>query len=76
MSPRPGRGLSYHATPERWTPQEDQGSVLLQTVAKGQEFVLDVAGEPQAPDWLRRIVGTGCGVDLIQTPALRRKIGF
>ncbi len=43
-------GLSYHGNPTRWTRQGD--SVLLQTVAKGQEFVLDCDHYPESEGWL------------------------
>jgi len=42
--------LSYHGKPSRWT---DEGeSVLLQTVGKGQEFVLNCDLYPDVTDWL------------------------
>lgn len=42
--------LTYHGNPSRWSPQGD--SVLLQTVAKGQEFVLDSEHYPESVEWL------------------------
>ncbi len=42
--------LTYHGTPSRWSRQG--GSVVLQTVAKGQEFVLDCAHYPESMEWL------------------------
>lgn len=50
MGPSQQRSLSYHGAPERWQPT-DHG-VLLQTVAKGQEFVMDIGEDPQALDWV------------------------
>jgi hypothetical protein len=45
--------LSYHSEPTRWT---DHGnSVRLQSVGRGQEFVLDVDQYPEAREWLRSI---------------------
>lgn len=44
--------LSYHGDSKRWTRQAD-GSVWLQTVAKGQEFVMDVGDDSEASAWLR-----------------------
>jgi hypothetical protein len=51
MSPIAGRPpLSYHSNPERWT---GSGITLsLQTVGRGQEFVLDASYYPEAGDWL------------------------
>ena len=43
-------GLSYHGNPSRWTRQDN--STLLQTVAKGQEFVLDCEHYPESKNWL------------------------
>ena len=42
--------LSYHRKLDSW--QIDDDGVLLQTVAKGQEFVLDCDDYPEAPDWV------------------------
>lgn len=44
------RALSYHASPDRW--QCRGGSVLLHTVGRGQEFVLDCRAYPEAVGWL------------------------
>ena len=45
--------LSYHSKPARWT---DCGtSMRLQSVGRGQEFVLDVDQYPEARGWLRSI---------------------
>ena len=57
----PTRGkppLTYHRAPERW--ERTRQGVLLQTVGRGQEFVLDVEHHPEAVEWVRElIVGTG-----------------
>jgi hypothetical protein len=45
--------LSYHGDMKRWTKDECGKSVLLKTVARGQEFVLDTTDYPDATDWLR-----------------------
>jgi hypothetical protein len=45
--------LTYHGDPARWTDRAT--SVRLQTVGKGQEFVLDVGEYPEARSWLRSI---------------------
>ena len=42
--------LTYHGRPERWTLQGEQ--VLLQTVGRGQEFVLDCGDYPEAVAWV------------------------
>jgi hypothetical protein len=53
-APEPGaRGnLSYHGDPARWALQPD-GSVWLASVAKGQEFVMDVPATAGVEPWLR-----------------------
>lgn len=43
--------LSYHAKTNRWTPRGDR--VELQSVARGQEFVLDLDEYPGVLDWVR-----------------------
>jgi putative DNA base modification enzyme with NMAD domain len=45
--------LTYHGDLTRWT--DCATSVQLQTVGKGQEFVLDVDQYPEARGWLRSI---------------------
>ncbi|MFZ2060205.1 MAG: hypothetical protein WAU82_04280 [Candidatus Binatus sp.] len=45
--------LSYHSKPTRWTDCDD--SMRLQSVGRGQEFVLDVDEYPEARGWLRSI---------------------
>jgi len=49
-----GSGLSYHSNPGRW--QLDQNCVYLQSVARGQEFVLDTHDYPEAVDWAKRLI--------------------
>ena len=48
----PGRRkpLTYHSRRERWSPKGDR--ILLQTVGRGQEFVLDLDEYPEALAWL------------------------
>jgi len=48
--------LSYHTILNRWKPQQDH--VLLNTVGRGQEFVLDCQHYPQAIEWLSDIFST------------------
>jgi Nucleotide modification associated domain 3 len=49
--------LTYHGNPARWT--DCGGSTRLQSVGKGQEFVLDVDEYPEARGWLRSIFRAG-----------------
>ncbi|MEK8052677.1 hypothetical protein AACH10_20675 [Ideonella sp. DXS22W] len=46
--------LSYHTDPRRW--QLDEQSTLLQSVAKGQEFVIDVGTSALARRWLIQLI--------------------
>jgi len=49
--------LSYHGRAWRW---ERRGRhVLLTTVGRGQEFVLDAADYPEADDWARNLIAVG-----------------
>ena len=45
--------LSYHSRPSRW--MRRGGQLLLQTVAQGQEFVLDSDDYPEAIPWLESL---------------------
>jgi len=45
--------LSYHGKPVRWT--DCNNSMRLQSVGRGQEFVLDVDEYPEARGWVRSI---------------------
>ena len=55
MDPSSGRKpLSHHSDLRRWRREGDQ--LLLQTVAKGQVFVLDCAEYPEAIPWARKII--------------------
>ena len=42
--------LSYHKTMRRWT--QENGYVLLNSVGRGQEFILDCEEYPESVDWL------------------------
>lgn len=46
-----GRRLSFHGDPRRWLPDNQ-----LQSVARGQEFVVDIAGDVVAQHWVRQII--------------------
>jgi hypothetical protein len=45
--------LTYHERPDRWRVQRDR--VLLTTVARGQEFVLDASQYPDVLGWVSEI---------------------
>ncbi len=47
-------GLSYHRSLRRWKLEEDY--VLLNSVGRGQEFVLDCQDYPEAIDWLTSLL--------------------
>ena len=47
--------LSYHGDLGRW--QCDGDYAYLQSVGRGQEFVLDLRGYPKAMDWVSELVG-------------------
>ncbi|WP_070108693.1 hypothetical protein [Paramagnetospirillum magneticum] len=47
--------LSYHASVDRWSLHGDE--CTLQSVAKGQEFVLDCKDIPEAESWVRNLIG-------------------
>jgi len=55
FEPKPGRrALGYHTEPARWSRDGDR--VDLQTVARGQEFVLDTADYPEVVAWVRHLL--------------------
>jgi hypothetical protein len=55
--PRDGHApLTYHGRRQRW--QRDGERVTLQTVGRGQEFVLDTAVYPAALPWLQELLQT------------------
>lgn len=57
FAPSSGRAcLSYHGSPERWT--LDGGDVLLSSVGRGQEFVLDCKDRSAAADWVAQTVSS------------------
>jgi hypothetical protein len=53
------RPLSYHGAPERW--ERTSRGVLLRTVGRGQEFVLDLEHYPAALPWVRGILQNAAG---------------
>ncbi len=44
-------GLSYHDKPDRW-----RGNGILQSVARGQEFVSDIGDDEEAHEWVHRVL--------------------
>ncbi|WP_424683536.1 hypothetical protein [Frateuria sp. YIM B11624] len=46
--------LSYHGNLSRWS--KGDGLCRLKSVAKGQEFVLDIGGLPQATEWATDLI--------------------
>jgi hypothetical protein len=56
--PDHGHTLSYHRNnPHRWRHDQDRSFTRLQSVAKGQEFVIDLSGlrKGEAMNWLRAL---------------------
>lgn len=49
--------LTYHANRERW--QQTSNGTLLQSVFRGQEFVLDCEQYPEAAGWVENLVALG-----------------
>ena len=48
--------LTYHPDRKRW--RHDDNHAYLQTVGRGQEFVLDLAHYPEAVEWLSYLVSS------------------
>jgi hypothetical protein len=48
--------LTYHGNPRRWSAAETEDQVHLQTVGRGQEFVLDCEEYPEAIAWLANLL--------------------
>jgi len=55
FSPRGRSVLTYHDNPDRWSEVHDD-VVHLQTVAKGQEFVLNLDEYPELVDWVAKVI--------------------
>lgn len=56
MFPTEGKSpLTYHSKLHRWT-KNDSSTCLLQSAARGQEFVLDTNDYPEAKDWLKNLI--------------------
>ncbi len=52
--PEQGAPLSFHAKPQRWS--RDKRYCYLQSVARGQEFVLAAEQYPRAKNWLKKLL--------------------
>jgi len=60
FDPRGGRPpLGAHRDRDRWSTVD--GVLQLRSVARGQEFLLDLDRYPEAVDWLRSLLGGGDG---------------
>jgi len=46
--------LTYHSNPDRW--QREKDNVILKTVGRGQEFVLDTTIYPEAITWFHELL--------------------
>lgn len=46
--------LTYHGSPARWS--RDGDGILLESVGRGQEFVLDCSGREAAAEWIARLL--------------------
>lgn len=57
FSPNGRVPMTYHRDSQRWSVYED-GYVRLQTVAKGQEFVLDLEEYPDVHGWIDDVMGS------------------
>lgn len=69
--PTAGRStLSYHSDPRRW--RRDRANCYVQSVGRGQEFVLDLDHFPEAFDWLRDLFAEASGSCADQTAGKRR----
>lgn len=60
FAPHNGKSLSMHSDVSRWQPcQEFRDMVLLESVRRGQEFVIDIGNDRTAKKWLLGILDTG-----------------
>lgn len=62
--PSDNNKLSYHTDPNRWS-VDIYGNNILQTVAKGQEFVIELPDSNEFNQWL---------LDIIPKPEIKRKL--
>jgi hypothetical protein len=57
FGPDSGRSLSYHVDRNRWT--ETPSGLSLNTVGRGQEFVIDIGDDKRALDWVSALISSG-----------------
>lgn len=62
----PSSSLSYHSNLRRWKLNDD--TVLLRSVGRGQEFVLDCQAYPEAVPWLCQLLCLYDTVEQTQVP--------
>lgn len=55
--PRGRAALTYHDSPARWSQADNRAHLV--TVARGQEFVLDLELYPELTDWLADVIAGG-----------------
>ena len=48
--------MSYHGNLTRWEDDSDSQKVILKTVARGQEFVLDTQYFPEVKNWAINLI--------------------
>lgn len=58
-SDRPGSRISRHEDPKRW--RRNSNGVILQSVARGQEFVVDCDRCPGVEDWALSLIRNNTG---------------
>lgn len=63
MAPAAGSTMSYHGDEKRWEAIDDNAA-RLRSVAKGQEFVMDVGQRGEAMEWIRQAAIRGLGLDV------------
>ena len=52
----PNHAMSYHRNLTRWEDDSDNQKVILKTVARGQEFVLDTQYFPEVKNWAINLI--------------------
>lgn len=65
--------LTYHNNIERWSKDED-GNNLLQSVAKGQEFVAQNINEQEFESWFLNILEQSNNLKINNQKEIKRKI--
>jgi hypothetical protein len=82
--PDAGSGLSFHSKPSRWqVDPADRDSVLLDIVARGQEFVFDTALSPAVCAWAADLIARNgapspacCGRRVLLMARELHRLGF